>query len=159
MVILALYLFLINNAGPGGFDVWILHSLCMCLCICVCACVHVQAVLVLVTLHVQGQMVRAGEAAAAGDALEGFGPGVFPVVSGELVRSGETPVAVLPCATVRLLTCKTQQRREVSNVQDFFSSSKDHLFWFLFLIASTFLVFKIISRTRISGSVKVRKSS
>lgn len=67
---------------------------------CVCG------VLILVTLHVQGQVVGAREAAAAGDALEGLGPGVFPVVSGELVRSGEAPVAALPRAAVRLLACK-----------------------------------------------------
>lgn len=79
-------------------------NVCECVYIRVCVCTGIAA-LVLVTLHVQGQMIGAGEAAAAGDALEGFGPGVFPVVSGELVRSGETPVAVLPCTTVRLLTC------------------------------------------------------
>lgn len=92
-------------------QVTVMFGCCSCLCVfflvCVCVfsmyrCVHV---LVLVTLHVQGQVVGAGEAAAAGDALEGFGSGVFPVVSGELVRSGETPVAVVPCAAVRLLTC------------------------------------------------------
>lgn len=60
--------------------------------------------LVLVALHVQGQVVRAREAAAAGDTLEGFGSGVLPVVSGELVGSGETPVAVLPRAMVRFLS-------------------------------------------------------
>lgn len=68
--------------------------------------------LILVTLHVQGQVVGAREAAAAGDALERFGSGVFPVVSGELVGSGEAPVAVLPCAAVRLLTCKTDDNRK-----------------------------------------------
>lgn len=46
--------------------------------------VYIQ-MLVLVALHVQGQVVGAGEAAAAGDAFEGFRSGVFPVVSGELV--------------------------------------------------------------------------
>lgn len=44
-----------------------------------------MSVLILVALHVQGQMIRAREAAAAGHALERFGAGVFPVVSGELV--------------------------------------------------------------------------
>lgn len=79
--------------------------------------------LVLVTLHVQSQMVRAREAAAAGDALEGFGPGVFPVVSGELVGSSEAPVAVLPCASVRLLACKKRrgERRDVSDILQVFS--------------------------------------
>lgn len=41
--------------------------------------------LTLVALHVQGQVVGAGEAAAAGDALKGLGPRVFPVVSGQFV--------------------------------------------------------------------------
>lgn len=33
----------------------------------------------------QCQVIGAGEAATTGDALEGFGTGVFAVVSGELV--------------------------------------------------------------------------
>lgn len=78
-------------------------------------------VLILVALHVQGQMIRAREAAAAGQALEGFGAGVFPVVSGELIRSGEAPVAVLPCAAVRLLPCKTDEDGGVSDVQNDFT--------------------------------------
>lgn len=70
-------------------------------------------------------MVRAWEAAAAGDALEGFGPGVFPVVSGELVGSSEAPVAVLPCASVRLLACKKTrgERRGVRYSKDMFETS------------------------------------
>lgn len=76
-------------------------------------CVQVWSRLVLVTLHVQGQVVGAREAAAAGDTFERFGAGVFPVVSGELVGPGEAPVAVLPRAAIRLLTCETQQ--EVSH--------------------------------------------
>lgn len=58
---------------------------------------------VLVALHVQGQVVRAREAAAAGHALEGFGASVFAVVSGQLVGAGEAPVAVVPRAAVRFL--------------------------------------------------------
>lgn len=58
----------------------------------------------------QGQVVRAGEAAAAGDALEGFGAGVLPVVSGELVGAGETPVAVLPRTMVRFLSWETEEK-------------------------------------------------
>lgn len=56
--------------------------------VCDHMCVFIQVsvcVLILVTLHVQGQVVGAREAAAAGDALERFGSGVFPVVSGELI--------------------------------------------------------------------------
>ncbi|TKC34877.1 hypothetical protein EI555_009987, partial [Monodon monoceros] len=60
---------------------------------------------VLVPLHVQGQVVRAGEAAVAHAALEGLGPRVFAVVSGQLVRAREPPVAAFPGALVRLLTC------------------------------------------------------
>lgn len=63
-------------------------------------------------LHVQGQVVGAREAAAAGDALEGFGSGVFPVVSGQLVRPGEAPVAALPRALVRLLPCSRHTEME-----------------------------------------------
>lgn len=67
---------------------------------------------ILVTLHVQGQVVGAREAAAAGDTFERFGAGVFPVVSGELVGPGEAPVAVLPRAAIRLLTCETHHNRK-----------------------------------------------
>lgn len=44
-----------------------------------------RCALVLVALHVQRQVIRAGEAAAAGDTLERFGSSVFPVMSGKLV--------------------------------------------------------------------------
>lgn len=91
-----------------GSGVWILLYLCGIMRRFVCTG---MSVLILVALHVQGQVVGAREAAAAGDALEGLGSGVLPVVSGELIRSGETPVAALPCATVRLLTCKTEEDR------------------------------------------------
>lgn len=66
--------------------------------------------LVLVALHVQRQVVRAREAAAASYALERLRSGVLPVMSGQLVRPGETPVAVVPRAAVRLLACKTEWR-------------------------------------------------
>lgn len=61
--------------------------------------------LVLVPLHVQGEVIRAGEGARADGALEGLGARVLPVVPGQLVRAGESPVAALPRAPVRLLTC------------------------------------------------------
>lgn len=76
----------------------------------ICAWVRVLK-LILMTLHVQGQVVGAREAAAAGDALEGFSPGVFPVVSGKFVRPGEAPVAVFPGTAVRLLTWRRDQER------------------------------------------------
>lgn len=55
-------------------------------------------------LHVQGQVVRAREAAAAHAALEGFRPRVFPEMARQLIRAGEAPLASLPGALVRFLT-------------------------------------------------------
>ena len=40
-----------------------------------------------VSFHVQGEMVASGKASVADLALEGLGPGVLPVVPGQLVRS------------------------------------------------------------------------
>ena len=118
-MILVLYLFTVQFLDQ--LAVMSTHcSVCVCVCVCVCWYVQVLSGLVLVALHVQGQVIGAGEAAAAGDALEGFGSGVFPVVSGELVRSGEAPVAVLPRTAVRLLTCSRQTRTDVSRVQNLF---------------------------------------
>lgn len=57
------------------------------------------------SLHVQGQVVRAGETAAAHAALERLGARVLPVVARELVGSGEAPLAAVPGAGVRLLSC------------------------------------------------------
>lgn len=79
-------------------SVHVLDSLCVCM-------------LILVALHVQGQVVGAREAAAAGNALERFGAGVLAVVSGELVRPGEAPVAVVPRAAIRLLTCNAEKQK------------------------------------------------
>lgn len=120
-MMLVVYLFmLIPYFVSGACYVWIL-LFCLYVCVCEISFVYTgMSVLILVTLHVQGQVVRAWEAAAAGDALEGFGSGVFPVVSGEFVRSGEAPVAALPCTTVRLLACKREDGG-VSNEQNFFS--------------------------------------
>lgn len=59
---------------------------------------------VLVPLHVQGQMIGAGKAAVAHPALERLGPCVLPVVTGQLVRAREPPVAAFPGALVGLLT-------------------------------------------------------
>lgn len=70
-----------------------------------------QMVLVLVSLHVQGKVVRSGEGAGADGALEGFGARVFPVVSGQLIGASETPVAAVPRAAVRLLTCREKKKR------------------------------------------------
>lgn len=57
-----------------------------------------------VPLHVQSQVVRAGEGALAQVALEGPVSGVLPEVARELVGAGELPAAALPVAVVRLFT-------------------------------------------------------
>lgn len=51
------------------------------------------------------EVVRPGEAPLADVALEGLGPGMFPVVPRQLVRPGEPPLALGPLALVRLLSC------------------------------------------------------
>ena len=53
----------------------------------------------------QGPVVRSGEAAIAVRTLEGFHPGVFPVVPRQLVGAGELPRAAVPGALVWLFTC------------------------------------------------------
>jgi hypothetical protein len=57
-------------------------------------------------------MIGAGEAALADLAAEGFSARVFPVVTGELVRSGETPLTLGPMAAVRFLTCRNDNTTE-----------------------------------------------
>lgn len=64
---------------------------------------------VLVALHVQRQVVGAGEAAVAHHALERLGARVLPVVAGQLVRPGKPPVAALPGALVGLLARMSPQ--------------------------------------------------
>lgn len=90
---------IILNLGGVGISQWV--------------CKARGAGLVLVALHVQGQVVRAREAAAAGDAFEGLGAGVFAVVTRQLVRTRKPPVAALPGAAVRLLTCKRRRTGEI----------------------------------------------
>lgn len=60
-------------------------------------------------LHVQGQVVGAGEAAVAHATLERLGPGVLSVVAGQLVRARKPPVTALPGALIRLLTSMSPQ--------------------------------------------------
>lgn len=60
--------------------------------------------LALVSLHVQGQVVRAGETAVTHATLKRLCPGVFPVMACQLIRAGEAPLTSLPGAVVRLLT-------------------------------------------------------
>lgn len=60
--------------------------------------------LVLVPLHVQSEVVGAGEAAAAHGTLERLSARVFAEVARELIRTSESPVTPFPCAPVWLLT-------------------------------------------------------
>lgn len=126
--------------SSGGCNVWIL----LYLRVITWWFVHTDmSKLVLVTLHVQGQVVRTWEAAAAGDALEWFGSGVFPVVSGELIWSGETPVTIFPCTTVRLLTCKREKdRMEGLEIFRTFSQTwkTNILCLFVYLVCFTMLI-------------------
>lgn len=62
-----------------------------------------------VALHVKSEVVRSGEGPVAHLALEGPVSRVLPVVTGELVRPGKLPAAILPRALVRLLTCVRPQ--------------------------------------------------
>lgn len=57
-----------------------------------------------VPLHVQAEMVAAGERPRALGALERPVPGVLAVVTGELVGAGEPPLTPGPWAGVRLLS-------------------------------------------------------
>ena len=54
------------------------------------------------------QMVGPREGSLADHALEGLGSGVLPVVASQLVRSGESPLALRPVTLVRLLPCKRE---------------------------------------------------
>lgn len=70
--------------------------------------------LVLVSLHVQGEVVGSGEGARADGALEGFGARVLSEMARQLIRTCEAPVAAVPRAPVRLLTCRTGGKERVS---------------------------------------------
>lgn len=61
-------------------------------------------VLALVSLHVQGQVIGAREAAAAHQTVKGFSTRVLPVVACQLIGAGETPITAVPGAVVRLLS-------------------------------------------------------
>lgn len=65
-------------------------------------------------LHVERQVVGAGEAAVADGALEGLCPRVLPVVARQLVGAREPPVAALPRALVGLLTWNRAGRNGTS---------------------------------------------
>ena len=55
------------------------------------------------SLHVQGQVVAAGERPGAEVALEGLRPRVLAVVPRQLVGAGKLPAAAVPGALIRLL--------------------------------------------------------
>ena len=62
------------------------------------------------TLHVQGQVVRARKGPLAQLTLEGLLSRVFAVMASQFVRSSEFPRAPLPSAGVRLLTCRKRPK-------------------------------------------------
>lgn len=59
-----------------------------------------------VSLHVECQMIWPWETPVAVAAFERLGTCMFPVVTCQLVGSGEPPFTALPRTLVRLLTCK-----------------------------------------------------
>lgn len=59
-----------------------------------------------VSAAVEGEVVRAGEAAVTVAAFEWFNTGVFAVMPCQLVRASELPCAVIPRALVWLFTCE-----------------------------------------------------
>ena len=59
-----------------------------------------------VSLHVECQMIWPWETPVAVAAFEWLGTCMFPVVTCQLVGSGEPPLTALPRTLVRLLTCK-----------------------------------------------------
>lgn len=59
-----------------------------------------------VPLHVESEMVRAGESPLAEVALEGPMPCVLAVVAGQLIRASKFPATAFPGAVVGLLTCR-----------------------------------------------------
>lgn len=61
------------------------------------------------SLHVQGQVVGAGETAAADGALERLRARVFPEMARQLIGPGEAPLTSLPGALIRLLSFSKQK--------------------------------------------------
>ena len=60
--------------------------------------------LLLMHLGVHCKVVRSGEASGANQALEWFDSGMSPDVSLQLVSSNESPMAVRPITSIRLLS-------------------------------------------------------
>ena len=65
----------------------------------------------LVTLHMQGQVIGAGEAALAHLAAEWLGSRVFSYVTRQFVRTSEAPLARGEVTAVRLFTCTHTKTR------------------------------------------------
>lgn len=68
-------------------------------------------------LLVQGQVIGAREAAIAVRAFERLGARVLAVVAREFIGTREPPLASLPRALVRLLTCWFVQKTEKKKTQ------------------------------------------
>ena len=60
----------------------------------------------LVPLHVQRQVIRAGEGPVTHLAAEWLVSCMLAVVPGQLIRAGKLPAAILPGTLVWLLPCK-----------------------------------------------------
>lgn len=64
-----------------------------------------------VPLHVQGEVVGAGEGPLTQVTLERPVSGVLPEVTRELIGTRKLPAAALPAAVVRFLSCVQKQQR------------------------------------------------
>jgi hypothetical protein len=67
-----------------------------------------------VTLHVQGEMIGSGERVIAHATDVRLVTGVFAMMTTQLVRTGELPLAAGPRAAERLFTCAVCSRRQVN---------------------------------------------
>lgn len=59
----------------------------------------------LVSLHVESQVIRPGKAPFTMTALEWFGSGMLPKVSGQFIRSCKSPFTSFPWTLVWFLSC------------------------------------------------------
>ena len=66
----------------------------------------------LVAFEMQGQVIRAREAALAVDALERLGARVLAIVARQFVAARKSPQTALPRAVVRLLNCRTRNKNK-----------------------------------------------
>ncbi len=56
----------------------------------------------------KSQMVRTSETSLTDFAFEGFGAGMLTIVTGQFIRSGETPLTFWPMALIWLLSYQSQ---------------------------------------------------